>query len=256
MTEADWNSSTDPQAMLAFLQDSGKLSERKARLCAVARCRRIWRHLKDERSRRLIEVAELFADGLTSVLQLREAFNQAAEGQEAIHYEGGDAVDQSAAEAVLGLRDNLQMDQISEGIAEAVGEARAGEAWERIYLSPGNDYRMQEAEYQEECDAGAEAEQIVQAALLRDLFGPLPFRSITFPPCVRTWNEGTVQRLAEAAYQERALPASTLDLGRLAVLADALEEAGCDDEEILGHLRGPGSHVRGCWVVDLLTGRQ
>ena len=58
--------------------------------------------------------------------------------------------------------------------------------------------------------------------------------------------------LAQAAYDERELPAGTLDTTRLAVLADALEEAGCVQADILGHLRGPGPHVRGCWAVDLL----
>ena len=72
---------------------------------------------------------------------------------------------------------------------------------------------------------------------------------------VLAWNDSTVVRLAQAAYEERHLPAGTLDSGRHAVLADALEEAGCTDAEILGHLRGPGRHVRGCWVVDLVLGK-
>jgi hypothetical protein len=55
---------------------------------------------------------------------------------------------------------------------------------------------------------------------------------------------------------ERHLPSGTLDNSRLAILADALEEAGCTSEEILGHLRGPGPHVRGCWVVDLCLGKK
>ena len=53
----------------------------------------------------------------------------------------------------------------------------------------------------------------------------------------------------------RSLPAGTLDPARLAVLADALEDAGCTDAGLLGHLRGPGPHVRGCWAVDLLIGK-
>jgi hypothetical protein len=61
--------------------------------------------------------------------------------------------------------------------------------------------------------------------------------------------------LAQAAYDERVLPAGTLDTARLAVLADALEDAGCADADLLGHLRGPGPHVRGCWAVDLLLGK-
>ena len=83
------------------------------------------------------------------------------------------------------------------------------------------------------------------------------------PPCRRpTGNAsgspgsgGAVKKLAEAVYDDRDLPSGHLDAGRLAVLADMLEEAGCADAGILGHLRGPGPHVRGCWVVDLLTGR-
>jgi hypothetical protein len=61
--------------------------------------------------------------------------------------------------------------------------------------------------------------------------------------------------MAQTAYDERILPAGTLDPDRLAVLADALEDAGCDNADILSHLRGPGPHVRGCWVVDLLLGK-
>jgi hypothetical protein len=61
--------------------------------------------------------------------------------------------------------------------------------------------------------------------------------------------------LARSAYEQRELPAGTLDVARLGVLADALEEAGCADAGLLGHLRGPGPHVRGCWAVDLLLGK-
>jgi hypothetical protein len=65
-----------------------------------------------------------------------------------------------------------------------------------------------------------------------------------------------VVRLAEPAYQERHLPADTLDLARLAVLADALEEAGCQDVQILGHLRSGGEHYRGCHILDALLGKE
>jgi hypothetical protein len=58
--------------------------------------------------------------------------------------------------------------------------------------------------------------------------------------------------LARAAYDDRILPAGTLDPARLAVLADALEEAGAGPD-FLEHLRGPGPHYRGCWVVDRLV---
>jgi hypothetical protein len=58
--------------------------------------------------------------------------------------------------------------------------------------------------------------------------------------------------LAQAAYDNRILPSGTLEPARLAVLSDALEDAGCVDRAILDDLRGPGPHVRGCWTLDLI----
>ena len=57
------------------------------------------------------------------------------------------------------------------------------------------------------------------------------------------------------AAEERRLPEGTLDPDFLAVLAEALEEAGCTDPAVLDHLRGPGPHVRGCWPVELILGK-
>ena len=65
----------------------------------------------------------------------------------------------------------------------------------------------------------------------------------------------TVVALANAAYDERELPSGHLDPARLAVLSDALEEAGCADADLLAHLRSPGPHVRGCWALDLVLGK-
>jgi hypothetical protein len=99
--------------------------------------------------------------------------------------------------------------------------------------------------------AGREGEWKRQAALLRDIFGN-PFRPVAIKPA---WRTQTVSNLATAAYEERALPSGELDTARLAVLADALEEAGCDNADMLTHCRQPGPHVRGCWVVDLILGK-
>jgi hypothetical protein len=78
---------------------------------------------------------------------------------------------------------------------------------------------------------------------------------VTIDPAWLAWHGGAVGKLATAVYEEGELPSGHLDAPRLAVLADMLEEAGCSDPHILGHLRGPGPHVRGCWAVDLLLGR-
>src|SRR5262249_19732568 len=83
------------------------------------------------------------------------------------------------------------------------------------------------------------------AALVRDLIGN-PFR----PPNALNpaWRTPDVLGLARSAYYERAFD-------RLPILGDALEDAGCTDAVILDHCRGPGPHVRGCWVVDLILGK-
>jgi hypothetical protein len=83
--------------------------------------------------------------------------------------------------------------------------------------------------------------------LLREIFGD---RGLLKPiePALLAWNDGAIPRLARAIYDERAFD-------RLPILADALEEAGCTDADILSHCRGPGPHVRGCWVVDLILGK-
>jgi hypothetical protein len=86
-----------------------------------------------------------------------------------------------------------------------------------------------------------------QSLVVLDLFGN-PFRPVILEGRWLAWSGGTIPALAQMIYHERAFD-------RLPILADALEDAGCDDADILEHLRGPGPHVRGCWVVDLLLGK-
>jgi hypothetical protein len=89
---------------------------------------------------------------------------------------------------------------------------------------------------------------------VRCIFGN-PFRPSSINPTWLAWDGGTVVKLAEAAYEQRAEPRGLLDATRLSVLADALEDAGCTDSELVSHLRSPEPHVRGCWAVDLVRGR-
>lgn len=86
----------------------------------------------------------------------------------------------------------------------------------------------------------------LKCALIRDIFGPLPFRPVTFDPA---WRTATVTSLAQAIYDQRAFD-------RMTILADALEDAGCTSKEILEHCRSASEHVRGCWAVDLVLGKE
>ena len=101
------------------------------------------------------------------------------------------------------------------------------------------------SEYALKASLDRAGERAHQCALLRDIFGN-PFRPERLDP---RWLTSTVLDLARTIYDERAYE-------RMPILADALMDAGCDSEEVINHCRGPGPHVRGCWVVDLLTGRE
>jgi hypothetical protein len=95
------------------------------------------------------------------------------------------------------------------------------------------------------CTGSGKGEHTALANLLRDIFGPLPFRSVNIHASCLT---PAVLAIAEAISNESSFH-------RLPVLADALEQGGCANPEILGHCRGPGPHVLGCWVVDLVLGK-
>lgn len=85
-------------------------------------------------------------------------------------------------------------------------------------------------------------------AITRCIFGN-PFRPFRLDPAFRI---PTVLAIAHAAYDERAMPSGELDCALLAILADALEEAGVTDQSVFQHLRGAGPHVRGCFAVDAI----
>jgi hypothetical protein len=97
--------------------------------------------------------------------------------------------------------------------------------------------------------------QNLLCAILRDTLGS-PFRPVPLDPAWLTWRDGTIPKLAQAIYEDRQLPTGHLDTSRLHILADALQDAGCTEPDILAHCRSDGPHVRGCWVVDLLLGKE
>jgi hypothetical protein len=249
MTEAEWLACADPQKMLGFLSDvrgetRRKGGRRKFRLFACACLRGIWPLLRDPGSRTALYVAEKAADGTVSSEELAQAHSRArsALANEAPVF-GSSPYWQSAEAAVqvsaprFGGGDYASVSHSagSAALAWALGQARAGEAGQL-------DARLW---------AEHKARQAAQGALLRDVFGN-PFHPLVVDS---SWRTPPVVALAEAAYQERPTPTGELDPLRLAVLADALEEVGAD-ENVVTHLRSAGPHVRGCFVIDRLTGRE
>jgi hypothetical protein len=225
MTEAEWLASTQPEPMLEFLR--GKANERKLRLFAVACCRRVWHLLVDERSRKAVEVAERFADGAATDQELEAAKHEAWEFTLHIVHE----------------------DEHFFHLEQIVLDAADAPAWTAEWSADyGCDYggcplRVVVATQR----ALGTPEAKAQADLVRCIFGS-PFRPGSLEPAIVQWQERDIMKRAAAIYEERAFD-------RLPILADALEEAGCTDADMLTHCRGPGPHALGCRVVDLLLGK-
>jgi hypothetical protein len=199
-------------------------SNRKFRLMVVAALRAIWDHIPDPRSRATVVAAERFADVPDPTIL------SAAEGEaELAEYEWGR------------LYPYLKHDHLV-----------AWMAWQS--LDPGLNNGNKPTPWVETVDAletgsipGRTKEEAadLHLRLFRDIFGN-PFRRVTFSP---DWRTDTAVALARTMYEARAFDG-------MPILADALQDAGCDSDDILNHCRDTAQvHVRGCWVCDLVLGK-
>jgi hypothetical protein len=193
-----------------------RAGRRKLRLAGCGCCRVFWQLFRTKRNRAAIELAERYADGLVRKPDALAASRAARWGEWV--WSRADRRATRAARAVL-----------ESAIWTA---ARAGE----FLLSPALDSRR-----------GCPVEEARRRAanVFRDLFGN-PFRP---PRLEAAWRTRLAVDLARGIYDDRAPD-------RLPILADALEEAGCDDMQLLEHCRGDAVHVRGCWVVDWILERK
>jgi hypothetical protein len=177
-------------------------------------------------SREAILVAERFADGAATLDELSAAWDKAA-----TLAPQADIASECAANAAVCSADADAIAAATQATVEVRAAAYA--AFEAKVISS--------TQYVNETEA--------HIPFLHDIFGN-PFRP---PPVIDpgwlAWNDTRVRSIAQAIYDERAFI-------NLPILADALEDAGCDNPDILNHCRGPGPHVRGCWVVDLLLGKE
>jgi hypothetical protein len=224
----DWEAlttATDLTPIMEFLRDT--TSDRKLRLHAVACGRRVWDMLTDEESRQSVAVAERLADGRVTEEQ-RKAVSRAASrvASQAEYDNFGDdtATPYVYALCIASYATYPSAFQAARNATKAIPHTRA---------------TNQDTEKQWLID------------VLRDIFAG-QFLPVSISP---GWLTPTVLSLAQAIYEQRCLPSGALDNARLAVLADALEDVGCEYQEILSHCRQPGKHVRGCWVVDALLTR-
>jgi hypothetical protein len=206
--------------------------DRKLRLAAVGACRvfsdfldddRISAHVTDRHRRdaeATLQVAERYADG------------QATDEER----EAGEATARAVAHS---LREAAHMILINDsGDDEGMSLNDAAEVVDafRAALSMSPEWALSSL-------ATIPGTEFLVARTLREVFGPAA------PTFNRAWLTATVTALARQMYESR-------DFGAMPILADALQDAGCEEADILDHCRGNGPHVRGCWVVDLVLGKE
>jgi hypothetical protein len=256
VTEAEWLAATEPRPMLDHLKSQASI--RKLRLFEVACCRRIWQFITNAQCRAVVEITDRSADApvdVEAVLalnydRLTDDCGGPDEPQRTAYMVAGH-VGYSFVRGIHGFPPLTEAQGLPYALSEWQDAVGTAEGAARV-VALSRRARAKRATSQ----ARDVAEEALQCQLLRDLFGD-PFRPAPeFRPDWLLWNGGAVRTLAEAAYEERQLPEGTLDPARLPILADALEDAGCTDAELLGHLRGPGPHVRGCWALDRILGKE
>jgi hypothetical protein len=240
MTEQDWMEGGNWELMLDFIRN--RASDRKLRLLAIAACRHVWNLMTDERSRDAVRVAEQLAEGQASESERASIENKAVEARrDARQWWGAAEEDEIASAGVdywaIGSAVGAVNQAVFRSAKEAVEYAGMAVTWaEHDELALGPDHW---SGVEKLCGAWPE--------LIRDIFGN-PFRLVPLDRAWLTWNDGLIRQLAELIYDGRAFD-------RLPILADALEDAGCTDADMLDHVRGTEPHVRGCWVVDRILGK-
>ncbi|HEY1191651.1 MAG TPA: hypothetical protein VGE74_28720 [Gemmata sp.] len=244
MTEADWWTTAYPDKLLNWLFYTAQASERKLRLFSLACCRQVSDLLADDAFPQLLALMEALTEGPTEPAKVERLRRTGRDNLYARHSIHRRTPSWHARNAVLCGTGSLW---------EGAGWQSRPVYWECAYDNPEGGWLLgpyplvvSEAVF---CahPKGEQAEALAtQLRFIRDLFGPLPFRDGTADP---SWLTSDVLALVRGIDADRAFE-------RMPILADALQDAGCDNDDVLNHCRDErAAHVRGCWVVDLLLGR-
>jgi hypothetical protein len=250
MTAREWDTDQRPEQLLWAVQ--GRPSYRKLRLLACACCRRLWDVLASDADRARVASTEQYADGLISESEYLAAFPTDPDSRDYLPARPDVQAKYFLALALhtLGWPD---AEQEKWDIDEITGE-QFPEPWDpgeyaqnqirnllaRLALAVNWGVRDGKVDLE-----SRRREESAQAELIRDVLGN-PFRPIAFSP---EWRTDTAMALAQQMYESHEFSA-------MPILADALQDAGCNNDEILDHCRNTNQpHARGCWVNDLVLGR-
>jgi hypothetical protein len=249
MTETEWLTGTNPKPLLGYLfagvpgRSQNAPPDERFRRFGIACCRRL---------ERVLGAGDRCALGYLDAYT-RDGRREALLSARRFHKKDGDAAslalpgaDKSRKERLLAEARALATSAVwsctkGKPTQAAMAYLEAARAAESIRLA---DTLTEGLQPRSDWQPPSPAELAVQCDFLRCIFGN-PFRRSTL---TAAWVTPTVRQLAAAVYDEPAFAA-------LPILADALEDAGCTDQTILHHCRGPQLHVRGCWVVEALLAK-
>jgi hypothetical protein len=235
MDVSEWWSANESWRLLGYLEGRKDVSDRKWRLFVCASVRTIWDMIGEDVCRQALLVAELYADGRVG----RAAAEEVQEAAELVAFPSQDGPCPRTADYLASV-----------SILTCEGaDCRWNASWVSSMVHEVLHSRIRKGQI----DPRYVNREEQECRLLRDIFNPFePFSALDRP--LLTWSGGLIPRLAQAAYEERP-PHGELDLARLAILCDALEEGGCTDHRLLTHLRSPGPHYRGCDALDAVLNR-
>jgi hypothetical protein len=205
-----------------FAHSAPAFSDRKWRLLNCACCRTLWPLLGKARCQDLVEKSEMYADRQLTTAKQREAASLA----ETLYHSRLDDFTRRIIGAAWGTLDENASESAFE-VIQTVAEVLENQPDPTSRLVDPSSFKARVCDW------------------IRDIFGN-PWHRWRAPI---PWLSSTVGSLAHAIYEERVF-------SNMPILADALEDAGCDNAEILGHCRESKEHVRGCWVVDLILGKE
>jgi hypothetical protein len=237
MSEAEWLRCTSPESLLWGVITT--LTPRKMQLFAIACGAAVLsEHPSPQEASRALALAESVAEGVAAEWQREETWQEFRRRADLMSYPGCERPEEVVNYALC------------PNAAEA-----AMAACRLLVLARGGKWRESSEEWwwvdvPEDLAPDLEprvvgAASAPTAELLREVVGN-PFRPVTF---ALSWRTDTTLTLARQMYESR-------DFSAMPILADALQDAGCDNADILNHCRGPGPHVRGCWVVDSVLDKE
>jgi len=239
MTESEWLNAT--RLNTEHFRHPRELSERKRRLFTCACCRHVWEHFVDPRSRSAVEFVE---DRVDRPLKGRRFRGKVGKASQQAHDEISIRLRSEGHSAEQSDRSYQQL--FAAMIAE---ECVLGKSTDRARII--GDYTARILILNRKSTERTDLEIVLRESslevlqLFQDIEGN-PFRPIEFDP---RWRTSDVVGLARGIYEERAFE-------RMPILADALMDAGCENSEIIAHCRGSGPHVRGCWLMDMILGKE